>query len=792
MTMATQYRMSHSLHASFEARLRALSLTSRNRRHWVQNPGTYRARCIATQGPTVGEEEQTEPEYPVSNSFDRNALQDLPRKSDVQKPPSPRAARSTTLPLTKTQVRRWLYHNGVEAQLVNPIYDRLVIELGDKKPSIFKLKAEALMRASSLYSRGLANRQWKIAYRELFRAILYERDVARPLIPSLTTGDSTSSGECTGQHLLRVLQEESSEQFRVEWTSLQRQTKAAMWQRLALWLLENDPVLLLSFLLVTTSCTEKPNFTFVGDCLLYVERFHYEEWQKNGEVSDETYQEVIEACLHPSDWPLLNAPQKATRLYIEKARPNSVNLVFDESLHKLELSGGTVLCFVRRFSELGDIDRALKALNYVRNLKDSRFGMESEGVMRHCCKLLLLDTVEDGPDGRNFQILPKLLQAGVKPDRDMMNIVLTNSAKTKDSQLMNDILKYMIDHGHKLDSYTYLILLQEALAREDRTGIQLLVKEINTEDTLRANPYLASKIFHSHYLFTVKNMDSDSDRSSILFSMLDMYSRLYDIKPLRDLLIVPSHYTPHTNGIEQPPPHVLCIALATHLRCKPDASKTLAIYNRFQKLVSNGDTTIAPMAETDHTYNAFLTALRHYRRELRSCVRIVEDMLHPQSEVDRKGNAIKHAKPSTRTWTLLLSAFIFSRQSAGVEKIREMMSKHDIKYNDVTWNTIISGHANDQNIRATAQSIKEMEQAGYPMDSYTVKPLRFMHDPEALWAAMEALDRQYNVAELEPEEQLDPADEKDLRHKLVDSALEKLANKGKKAKPVVEEVRPEP
>lgn len=671
----------------------------------------------------------------------------------------------------KSILRRWLYHSGASPQLAHSIHEKLIADLGNRPHYVHDVKKEVLKRAQSLHAHQLSLSQWKTGYQEIFRANFYGREVQRDLVPGLNE---------TSKSFLEMLQTSSPDVFQDAWGSLDRRNKAASWQGLALWLLENDAKLLLSFLLITTRFEDKPSFRVIGDCLRFVEKFHCNAWLKKGEVNAQTFQNVIEACLHPDDWPIINPPEKHLWLFIRKSGQDSVNLAFQRVQdEKREISGGTLLCFVRRFTEFGDIDRALKALVYIPKLRNIEFTMQSEGVTRHVCKLLTLDTIEDGPDGRNFRILPQLLEMGVKPDRDMMNIVLSNAAKIGDHQLLTDILKFMKDHQHQLDSHTYLVLLEDALAREDRGAIDLLVQEIETVETLRTNPYLASKIFHSHYLFKVKHMDPDADKSNLLFSMLDMYNRLYDIKPLEDLLIVPPHYTARSKGVEKPSTVILYIALATYLRCTPDISKTRRIYSRFQELLREGDPVIASMAESDHAYNAFLSALRHNRRTLQTCVQIVEDMLHPTPEVNRNGEIIDHVKPTTRTWTLLLCAFIFNRQFAGAEKIREMMSKHNIEYSDVTWNTIVNGYANMPDVSQTAKSIKAMEQAGFPIDSHTMKPLRYLRDPEALWAAIDALDRQYSTADLEPEPELEPGDEKDLREQLIDNALEKLAMKSK-------------
>lgn len=677
-----------------------------------------------------------------------------------------------------TKVRRIMQSQGHNVRFAPSVLRRLNAEIRSQKRFINdrSLYLATVIRSNSIYSRELGTRQWKAAYEAIYKARHYERDVLnKAVLPSL-------QGE--GRDLLKKMQEDCYGSFREAWLAMPRRDKAMFWQRLAIWLLQNDPKLFLEFLIVTTDSQEKPDFTMVADCLLYMDNFHYADWLKDWKSGDHTYQSLIESCLHPRHWPIVSLPQKGVRLYVRRASREAVTLALRLIKERsIQMTGETALCFMWRFTELGDIDSALKALGYIQVIKDPHFTMDSEGVLRHCCKLLTLDSVQDGTDGRNFRILPKLLEMGVRPDRDMMNVVLSNAFKTGDPQLGADMLQFMKSHDHQFDSYTYLTLLTDAVARGDRGRVEGLIHEVEAQEEMRQNPYIASKIFHSHYIFTVKHMDADADPSGVFYSMLDMYNAIHDITPLKELLIIPPHYTPREGGANTPPsPVSLYLMIATYFRCQSRFATVQRIYHRFRELVMQGHPTIAPLAETDHTYNEFLIALRRNPRGLRSCVRLVEDMLHSAPQPESSGKTITHVKPSMRTWTLLLSAFIFNRQPLAAERIKEMMAKHKVQYNDVTWNTIINGYANAQNIPETAASIKAMEEAGFPIDPYTMKSLRYLRDPERLWVAIDELDKNATDASTQkvistPEPESDVRSDHKQREKLLDSGLQKLGTK---------------
>ncbi|KAJ5369650.1 hypothetical protein N7509_014262 [Penicillium cosmopolitanum] len=622
--------------------------------------------------------------------------------------------------ISKKATRKILHSQGVSSKLAHSVTRRLnaQIRLRHKPLSSRELYLATVIQGNSLYSRELGLKQWRAAYKEIYLANRYEREIQnKSVLPALRDA---------GKEILEKIHTDCDGSFRETWNAMHRTEKASHWQRLAIWLLQHEPERLPDFLIVTTECKEKPNFTMVYDCLRYLDNFHYDTWLKDWQSGSHNYQSLVETCLDPRDWPLVSVTQKAPRLYIRRASHDGVlsalRIVKERSIR---ISAETALCFMWRFTELADVERALHALEFIPQKQDDGLTIDSDEVMRHCCKLLTLDTVHDGSAGRNFNILPRLLKMGVRPDRDMMNVVLSNAFKTGDPQLGNDILQFMKSHDHTFDAYTYTTLMKDAVSRGDRAKVDSLIHDIASKDELRENPYLASKIFHSHYIFTTKYMDADADPSRVFYAMLDLYNQLHDITPLKELLIIPPHYTPREGN----------------------------------------------------------------PRGLRLCIQLVEDMLH-SSSAKQENKTPYHVKPSMRTWTILLSAFIFNRQPRAADKIKEMMAKHNVKYNDVTWNVIINGYANAQNIPQTAASIKAMEQQGFSIDPYTMKSLRYLRDPERLWVAIDELDeaapahaQDTQPAKIETTPEHEPKPELSSEERLEKELDEGLGKLGGKMKP---------
>ncbi|KAJ5563887.1 hypothetical protein N7513_000129 [Penicillium frequentans] len=766
--------MSLRPHSTGLARLNGLLSAS------CRNPGVYRrsktpivargARYVSTDTPLMREEVAEGLNVPVSDASQPNASHVSPETSHsktsqaltgksgqtepqehLNKPPENTQSLANeeikhlhrrglvTRPLSKTKIRSVLQAHNLSPSLSDRVSRWLNAEIENKGQDRFidqkTLRLAVVLRGNSLYSRHLGFKQWKDGYSEIYKAKHYGREIQNK--------SSILALKEEGMALLAKVQTDCLGSFREEWQAMDQNAKAQAWQRLAFWLLQNDPKLLLEFLIVTTEGQVKPDFSMVADCLMYLDTFYYEDWLKDWRSGICTYQSVIESCLHPTRWPILSLPQKGARLYIRRAGHKAVSLALKIAQERsLFLRGETALCFVWRFTEFKDVDRALEALAMIPKLKDDEFSMDSQGVHRHCCKLLTLDTVEEETGERNFKILPQLLEMGITPDRDMLNVVLANAFKTN-GELGSDILQFMQNHGHDLDSYSYLTLLKDAVARGDRGKVDSLIREVEAQEELRKNPWIASKIFHSHYIFTVKHMDADADPSGIFYSMLDMYNHIYDITPLKELSIIPL-----ATSLEVTVPMRLLLQ-SPYTSCWQPISAVKTVSR-----TSNGSTVDS----------------------------LVEDMLHPAGpQLDQIDKTIVPVKPSVRTWTLLLGSFIFHRQIHASEKIREMMDKHNVQYSDVTWNIIINGYANAQNIPETAAAIKAMEQQGFSIDSYTMKSLRYLRDPERLWVAIDELDRKATETSLaldtpEPESTGSKQEERD---QLIDSGLEKLGSKMK-------------
>lgn len=569
--------------------------------------------------------------------------------------------------------------------------------------------------------------------------------------------------------LFNTLQEKGLEGFKELWDAYGERAKCRQWPLVALHILSTCPALMPDFLIGTDSAPYPP-FAMVSDCMLYLHLFHKE-------VDPNARQAAILQCMDPDRWPVVLLPQRGVRLYAMTAgKENAYRAMEIMRSRDSQVSVYTLLAFMNVCTQAGDVDKALECLRAIALVEDRQgLSMNSEGILRHCCKLLELDEVVDENGVRNFKILPQILKLGVTPCLEMMNVVLSNAFDTGDPHLGLDMLDYMKEQGMEFSSYTYNILLTDAVARKDRDRVDALLHEINLHPELKDNRFIASKVFHSHYVFGAKDAYRSDNPGRHLMDMLDVYCRYYDPTPLKELGIIPERFNTMDVPEEgQPSTIILMIMIATYLRCNPRHVATMRLYKRFRELVAQRHPVIAPLVQHQQVFNEFIISFRPYAADLKDCISIVEDMISAEP-FEVNDTVIYPAKPNDYTWNTLMSVFVAHRDVEGVASVREIMQQSGIKFTQVTWTTIINGAVRNQDIPATIAALKEMEEDGFALDDYTFKAFRLASDPEGLQAAIEALDKE--TEQLVEEEMKVLEREND---ELMDRGLKRLALASKK------------
>lgn len=530
------------------------------------------------------------------------------------------------------------------------------------------------------------------------------------------------------------------------WWDLPRGEKAKRWPFIIQWLLRRSPQDALKFLRATNLRQwPRPPFRMLADCFHYLEAFHRDELTSKLRTKA-YYHRILFSCLAPEYFPIAITHGRL-QVFLERCNEATLSRAFSEIVQwNIRVSSDTLLLFMDSFAKFHDVENALHALRLAATQKP-RPNLDSSIVRNRICNLLKLDEVVDVDGVRNFKILPKILDIGVQPDRDMMNLILSNALSTGDSQIGWDIVHYMKQQGFHLDSYTYVSLIKDAVARRDIEKLDMIFRELDGNEDVRNDPYVTSQTLHALYSLSRKTRNPSKPHSDMFNLMVDIYRRAHDLTPLRELGIIPLHWYATDDGRNTPPSmHSLNIMIAAYLRKLEDPALGGEIFDRFQKMVEQGHKSFGRLAESDHIYNTFLMSFIRSSETLSHCGHVIEQMLQPlppTAVLEDEGNRqIIQAKPTVRTWTIFLSAFIFRRQIGASEKIKSLMAKQGIEFNDYTFNVMTAGYAKMEMVNETAATFREREKAHVPIDSYTIQAIRKLKDPEKLSDVLNILDEE--------------------------------------------------
>ncbi|OJD16299.1 hypothetical protein AJ78_03511 [Emergomyces pasteurianus Ep9510] len=532
------------------------------------------------------------------------------------------------------------------------------------------------------------------------------------------------------------------------WSRLRRHQKEKLWPPIALWLLLNSPRAALAFLLAT-DITPAPPFSMVAKCFLYLDAFHYEELTQD-ERSKQYYEEAFNTCLNPNKWPVLKTYERGIRLFLKRATSQDVNNALSTILdHGIYVGFETATYLMDLFTKQHDIPRALDSLRLVRATFDYHRFLSDPRVLYRCCKLLTLDYVIEKKGERYFRILPEILKIGVPLNQPMLNIIYRNALKQNVPTSVPHVLHEMGKKGIPPDSYTYISLLDDALSRRDLQHLDVIIREISSQDSLRTNPFITSKMLHVVYSLDRVNPDEGWGDTDVFDRMLNIYNAAHDIQPLVDLGILRVDKFALENreksGKPLPSSHSLVIMIAAFLRMQDARQIVDNVFDRFLYLCDQGHESFGPLAESDYIYNVFLQEFSRRRSgRLRNCVRVLDKMLQPLPPTailrSQNNRQLEQAKPTVRTWTILLTAFLSDRRPNAVEKVRSMMQEQGLKFNEVTWNVAVSGFARMQMVDATADAVNTMMTEGWALDEYTLNSMQWIHDRHRLLALMDNVD----------------------------------------------------
>ncbi|MCJ1403471.1 hypothetical protein MMC11_006694 [Xylographa trunciseda] len=455
-------------------------------------------------------------------------------------------------------------------------------------------------------------------------------------------------------------------------------------------------------------------------------------------------------------------------------------VLFIEKLNKYNvfIHTNTKLHLMPKLVECGKVGLALSLLKHM-----PAQDLLLDKVQMFCVLLLRAELEVENLYRLRSNILAFMLEAGVRPNRFLANIIILNAMEAGDLNTAwssHDIAK---ENGLAPDAGTYTALLKGIQHGDSNNAVWLVYREAKLDGCLAQSSRLKFELLYGIYLSN--NSKYNNKPYSIL---LQYYSEFFDIKPLRELGIFhsPQSYAEEGGQPADPPVQALGLIILAWLTETHDSGQVLAAYERYLYHTKHNHPLIAQLAQTDHTANAFTVAFGRLARTVHICTQVVQDMLKAQviridapqsfpstsnashandgttekltedsshehvkcesrvaepvttSFRNLKNYEIRHiAPPTVQTWSILLFAFIKHRQSDAAEKVLALMEARGQKPNLVTWNSLLSGYARMQDFPGIVRTLRRMDQACLEDDEWTSKALARVIDRDELLRTFE-------------------------------------------------------
>ena len=431
-------------------------------------------------------------------------------------------------------------------------------------------------------------------------------------------------------------------------------------------------------------------------------------------------------------------PQKIVYLLLQHSDDTRTQCLYETlSVSRSYLHPYTLTRFMDKFARMGKPDLAMNALAKITAFSDLRARLMSKEVgevVRQSCVTLLRTRFGESQWYRiQSQLATDMLEMGIHPNIAMLNTMILNAVEAGDYQTAQAIVETARLHGIRRDTITYSILLKGASESLDESLIANIMQMAEEDGALPRNNQLVACL-----VAAILRIQQQSDKGTVTRAqgyrtMLRVYARYADTRLLWDLgIYLRSETELETAGeVSFPSPQLLATMIIGYIALFGLVRDVQDLYFRYQSFVAQDHPLIAPTAETDHVANSFLLCLGRDRSTFKVSSIILRNMLEPSALT-----TAKVAPPTVKSWTIALTSYILNGQRAAADAILHEMRETGTSPDNVTWNTIISGHARAQDVLATVDAMKSMEKAGFGVDSYTLTALNRFRSRDQLLEAL--------------------------------------------------------
>ena len=395
------------------------------------------------------------------------------------------------------------------------------------------------------------------------------------------------------------------------------------------------------------------------------------------------------------------------------------------------LQVSTMLQFLDRFLYMGKVNLSIKVLDII---VKTGFDTSMDRIQMACVKLLRarFDTPAEYIVRSN--ILTQILEMGIRPKVAMFNTILLNAGEGGD--FANAWQTYTLAKENSIipDSITYGVLLKGAVISGNPSNLGMVLCEIQANKNVLTDLRLVNDVLNA------VSLTSPGDEFG---AMLDFYKQHCDLRPIQELSMCGDETKPPPSTTCHrvwPTSFILTRMILAYVKLHQGSLGLIHNYNLYYQHVKENHPLIAPLAQKDIVANSFILAFGKDPSTLQHCTTVIRHMLELSSPNFLVFGSIPYAAPTTQTWSILVAAYFRHHQRRPAEKVLDMMRERGIPRDIVTWNTLIAGYARMRDMDAAVDAVERMKVAGFEVDSFTVKGLRYLRTEDRLrWSLRQSI-----------------------------------------------------
>ncbi|KFY06787.1 hypothetical protein V492_07742 [Pseudogymnoascus sp. VKM F-4246] len=520
--------------------------------------------------------------------------------------------------------------------------------------------------------------------------------------------------------------------LRAEWKGISPRYRQASWPGLMLDILRRRPDDALKFL-VATLVDPFPNKACIEDCLDYIIEHHLYR-QSHSPIPSEDFAVLFrtindlltkftkrEICL--SSYAIYHICKHTNRLQAE-------TLLETLSQRFQKLSPNLRLHFVDYLARRGATDSAVTVLGSMH--RDGVVDFTKPRVASICATLLRCSQQNPEAVHSESHIYSLLLEWGIRPSIVFYTILAHNAFQSWDHETAWKIYDMIIENGIEPSNHMYSIFLHDAKLRLDQEALENILDGVKANNI--RNEHVATDLLHAMLLIHENRLrklhgeEAQALSESVFQKIMLLYSTYFELAPLEDF--APEYFSinqklsPEAEGKRMHPDHAtLSLMVSAAIRCRIEQSELPVLYNRFKGLVDAGHPDFVNVAKEVNVFNAFIKALGKDRDTLPFTTQILGDMLGAEAPgVKAQAAAIESSdrkrivSPTVQTWSVLVHAFMTQGQPRAAEKLVAMMKSRGVDPNKVTWNTLITGYLQMQNMPGAMHSYDRARGEGWTID----------------------------------------------------------------------------